>query len=491
MKRKKILKLFMVFTLISLCLFSFLFGVATPLIANAVTITGYSSVLGDLKIDDNFNSENYPSNKKDYSLQVIQIAESTGGELFIYTYQPSALKKQFELTTITISQYVENNAVFKLYDLKLLDSDGVFAKYKVNGIQLKTDMVRFYEITEIHRKFDLDFGDEQPDNGNTTTEVACGISQRWSATTFNGEVYYNLVTFDTIKVEAKRVGFVRYKNSTAPSWIDKDSVDSHYVAFSIGEYDFDDLVEAEVYFDSQLVKTYSDPLVKNKYSDPVSNYVSLKAETKVTINENHTIAWNTNMYEYNEIQTVNEFFSSVNRDLIYEHGIFYSGTATKLSSEVEKEIKGMQYVLRFANTDYSEVHSTAGAYVSNETFTTIENVTILSLTFMKDGDTIKIGVIDNKTNGTGIPDTVNKFLLGFSDLFVDIMKAIGIIFAFIVLGILVSLIVAFKEPIAEFFKTIWGFIVKIFSIIWWVISSPFELFKTSKKKKSKKRKKKN
>ena len=45
--------------------------------------TTYSSVIEDLRKDSNFNFGDYAENPKDYSIQVIQIAESTDGELFI------------------------------------------------------------------------------------------------------------------------------------------------------------------------------------------------------------------------------------------------------------------------------------------------------------------------------------------------------------------------------------------------------------------------
>ena len=41
----------------------------------------YSSPVDDLKIDPDFDESIYPSNEKDYSLQVVQIAESTDGSI--------------------------------------------------------------------------------------------------------------------------------------------------------------------------------------------------------------------------------------------------------------------------------------------------------------------------------------------------------------------------------------------------------------------------
>ena len=46
-----------------------------PLVARAESIT-YSEVLDDLKKDTSFKPENYPTKADDYSLQIIQLAES-------------------------------------------------------------------------------------------------------------------------------------------------------------------------------------------------------------------------------------------------------------------------------------------------------------------------------------------------------------------------------------------------------------------------------
>ena len=67
-------------------------AVQTPLIARAESIE-YSEVLDDLKKDASFQESNYPERPTDYSLNIIQIAESVNKELFVYVYQPSAARK--------------------------------------------------------------------------------------------------------------------------------------------------------------------------------------------------------------------------------------------------------------------------------------------------------------------------------------------------------------------------------------------------------------
>ena len=56
--------------------------------AEASTIV-HSNVLDDLKKDGNFKEADYASDINDHSMHVIQIAESSEKELFIYVYHPS------------------------------------------------------------------------------------------------------------------------------------------------------------------------------------------------------------------------------------------------------------------------------------------------------------------------------------------------------------------------------------------------------------------
>ena len=75
------------------------------------------SVLTDLQKDTAFNIEDYPVNSKDYSLNVIQIAESIDKELYIYVYQPSGVFGSLVASSINIST---NDLNFINYTLCIL-----------------------------------------------------------------------------------------------------------------------------------------------------------------------------------------------------------------------------------------------------------------------------------------------------------------------------------------------------------------------------------
>lgn len=84
--------------LVALAILLVLCTVITAAQSTAITYAAdskvtYSGVLDDLKKDSSFDESFYPVVANDYSLQMIQIAESVNGELFLYVYQPSGQAK--------------------------------------------------------------------------------------------------------------------------------------------------------------------------------------------------------------------------------------------------------------------------------------------------------------------------------------------------------------------------------------------------------------
>ena len=143
--------------------------------------TSYSDVLQDLRTDETFNPEDYPDNKDDNGLQVIQIAESTDRELLVYVYQPAAKTLQLTATSIRISTTGDkDNPKPQDYKLTLLSLSGVFGKYRVDGFGLKNDLVRYYDVICIFRSWNpiLDDGAE---NDNTISEVPDRVGKCFSA----------------------------------------------------------------------------------------------------------------------------------------------------------------------------------------------------------------------------------------------------------------------------------------------------------------------
>lgn len=225
-KRKLHKRFFAVLAVMLLILPLFLTGAAG--VTAFAAETGYTGALEDLQKDENFNVEEYPDNARDYSIKVIQIAESTAGELFIYTYQPSQKTQNLVATEINMS-LTENVDGTRLYSLTLLSCDGVLCKYKVDNFVMVEDIIRYYNITSIYRKWIKDI-DEETGNDNTINAVAFEVGKLWGVLVENGEVHYGCIEIETIEITDKFVGYLR--NWTGVIFGGHKSQDNHYVAFS-------------------------------------------------------------------------------------------------------------------------------------------------------------------------------------------------------------------------------------------------------------------
>ena len=152
-KKCLIALLIALFALIS---FNFFVSVSMSVYADTPNNT---NVLTDLQKDENFKVSDYPDKADDYSIQVIQIAESTAKEFLIYTYQP-AQRTCFMLATCVNMSLSEDVKSTKLYDLEFLSCEGVFCKYKVKDVVVADTDYRYYNITSIYRPWNKDFDDQ-------------------------------------------------------------------------------------------------------------------------------------------------------------------------------------------------------------------------------------------------------------------------------------------------------------------------------------------
>lgn len=385
-KRKQILSCITAIILVICTVFA---AVQMPIVARAEGVV-YSGVLEDLKKDGSFNEGNYPIQADDYSLQIIQLAESVNKELFVYVYQPSGKAKDLKASSINISTTINDDISYHNYKLEYLSSSGVFYKYKVIGLTVKDDSARYYAITSIYRPFDESI-DTQASGGNTVTEKEYAVNKQYCFGEINGKPYVNCVDIETIVVTDKFVGFVRYQDGFK---LYVGACDSHFVAFNTDK-PMDKLLEADVYYTTQ---EYSRSFVvfvgeNETFGDKSDNYAYLKYTDKVEHNGGGLFA---GTYKWDRIQTVEDFIANENKDNIYHGAVIDVNYATKLTDSAMAELQGKKWVLRFAETDYSLITGQG----SNSSFSTIVgDVTILRLKFETDGITYNLGVIDNKQTG--------------------------------------------------------------------------------------------
>lgn len=352
-----------------------------------------SGVLEDLSKDASFNAENYPSAARDYSLQIIQLAESTDKELFVYVYQPSGDKVR--ASSINISTTINDEISFFNYPLELLNFEGTLFKYKVTNFEVKKDPVRYYAISSIYRPFDAGIGDEKSSN-NTINEVNYAVNRQYCFGEINGKPYVSCVDIETIVITDKFVGFVRYKDGFK---LYVGACDSHFVAFNTDK-PIDKLLEADVYYTSQPYSwLFAIGVGQNEtFGEKKDNYAYLKYTDKV---EHTGDGFFAGTYKWDRIQTVDDFINGENRENVYHGAVLDVKVSSKLTDEALNELKGKKWVLRFVETNYT---LSSGANGSTSTKSTlIGNVTILRLKFETDGITYNLGVIDNKQTGSTEP----------------------------------------------------------------------------------------
>ena len=379
--------------IILICLFSFL---SIPNITYATSAdTSYSSVLEDLQKDESFHIDDYPVIENDYSLDVIQIAESSNDELFVYVYQPKA-DNDILATSINISTGIDENLSYVNYKLQKIDSYQTLFKYKVIGFEVLDIETRYYDISSIFRLW-IDGVDLEVGNDNTVSEVAFEVSKLYTVVTFENNVYYYCSDTEVVEIVGKYVGFIRY--TTVINWTGK-ACDSHFVAFST-DYDIDSLYEIEI---SYITRTYK----KTTDNQILGGGTSLGGTTTYEYGENEThnetyysddqvevevgLIFKT-QYTWDRILSVNDFKSSLE-----DSGIV-------LSSSAESGLSDKQWVLSFYESDYKKWADSIGtvALYDYETGVNVMDVTILRLKFETDGVVYNLGVVDNKQTGSEDP----------------------------------------------------------------------------------------
>lgn len=432
----------------------------TPLVARAESIT-YSGVMEDLKKDTSFKPENYPTKADDYSLQVIQLAESVNKELFVYVYQPSGKTKNFKASSINISTTINDSISYLNYKLELLNSSGVFYKYKVKGLTVKNESVRYYAISSIYRPFDESI-DKQASGGNTVTEVNYAVNKQYCFGEINGKPYVNCVDIETIVVTDKFVGFVRYPDGFK---LYVGACDSHFVAFNTNK-PMDKLLEADVYYTTQEYSSSWAAFVgeNETFGDKADKYAYLKYTDKVEHTGGGLFA---GTYKWDRIQTVDDFIKNEDCEQIFSGAVIDVKISSKLTDAALNELKGKKWVLRFAETDYT-FWSGQGTYGSFSTL--VGDVTILRLKFETDGITYNLGVIDNKQSGSKDPSNE-------TDIDISLNKRGKMILYLLMLILLIILL----APILPY----------VLQAIIWIISLPFKgisaAVKSTKRRRAEKR----
>lgn len=389
---------------------------ALPLTVVYAATETYSNVLDDLKIDPNFHAEDYPEISGDFSLQVIQLAESTDGELLVYVYQPSGQAARFEASSINISTETGDNPRWKNYGLKFIGAEGVFFKYSVINLKVKDTPSRCYDVSSIYRPFNAAY-DKLTEN--KVTDKAYAVGQLWTAKTENGKILYHMETRETIEIINPFSAYCRYDNGFK-FYLDK--CDAHFIAFTTNRQ-IDKLMEADVsYHATEVSESFAMGIsyntIINKEWDDIK---TVKAGQKVATNPD---GWFGKKYEWERIESAEEFIKK-----------------ETLSDEAKKEISKCKYVLRFLETTYTQI---GDLKMKNETYTRLTEVTILRLKFVTDGVTYNLGAVCNKINEMERPvnsPTIPSFWEWLSNLTGLPIWALKLILACIIIIIILPILI--------------------------------------------------
>ncbi len=360
----------------------------TAVSARAET-SNFSSVLADLQKDSNFNFADYPENSKDYSIQVIQIAESETGNLYLYTYQPCQNTLPLVATQINLS-LSETADETRIYGLKQVSTWGVFCKYEIESVKVSSAAMRYYNITSIYREFNKDI-DNGSDNGNITNEKAYGVGQCWKVTLQGETLTYEMLKVETVEIINPFTSYIRRKKNQSANYSFQDN---YYVAFSTNR-NIDELLSATVeyriqdyFYKENNVLGFGDTAFWDKST--FSNERQMQKDVYCDeVNELQQDGFNLfGIFDLNKKFSWKRIQSSA--DFVQNAGA---------SASDNEQIKKLQWVLMFDETSAYRYESGGLIARYEETGQIIDRVTILRLEFVEDGITYNLGAVS---------DTVSK-----------------------------------------------------------------------------------
>lgn len=441
------------------------------------TENGVSNVLDDLKKDESFDTANYPSIVDDYSVQVIQIAETTDKELLVYVYQPAHDTIDLTASFISISKTVYGNEVWYRYNLTLLDSENVFDKYRVEDFILEDGTVRYYNISAIYRPYNSTI-DGETNASSPTDNIAYEVGQQWKACTVDGNITYSMMTTETITLTNQWCGHIQYSNGYFGDVL-LSNCDAWFFVLK-ADMRIDRLMEADV--------TYS----WTSYQYKVNYLTGVETTTSIKTVDNEFVSltdaqqggteadgWFGHKWEWNRIVSISDFLSDVGDNLTDD-------CKSHLSSS---EFNG-GWVLRFTETrneSYtieSPVNGTTMQTAYYHDYTDISNVAVLRLKFLTDGKVYNLGVVSSSVNpdnfpdgeydvGDGIKENLNDIFNSIKDFFNNMFENVKTFFQKLltIIGIVFGIVIFFA-----LFPYIWKFLI-------WLITLPFKLLEKLFKKK--------
>ena len=452
--------------IVSMCLFFLISGIVCPTSVQAETASTYTSVMDDLKKDKNFNVEDYPAMTLAYykeinsdlsmlndqeSMEIIQIAESNKGELFLYVYQPTDSQLNLTANSILMScEYTSdgnNIQGLEIYYLELISTSTVFDKYKVKNFTVSTDEYRYYNIVTLYRDYTpaidtIAGGTEEEGN-----EKGVKVAQQWCVYSENGNVVYEKGLFKTVEVKITFTGSIRLENGIQflPNFGGNfKECDAWFVVFNVEDYIVSRIYDADLVYRKRHTYDYTFNPTGNEGIVPQEEW---SEDIKITLKETDTVTfegegWFAKDYKWNRICRASDFLLNFEKQ------------EADLEDNVKEELKLGQWVFAFLETDYYFRNYNTIQY---HDYTDISKVTVIRMHFLDIlGREYNLGVVSDRVNPDSIPDGKGG---GFN--YLKIQQILAIICLLILLFILQTT----------------GILPLLGKLFIWIISLPFKFLK--------------
>lgn len=442
----------------------------SPLSVNA-SENDNNMVIQDLTSDPNFNINDYSTIANDYSLYVIQLAESKNNTLVVYVYQPSHYSKDLIASHIDISYgFSQNGADLDphIYELELLSTEGVFDKYLVKGFDVNVDdLYRYYNIVSIYRKFDIDI--DNLDDGLIDRKKVYGVGQQWCCYTVNEITHYEMGKFTYLDVESVFCDFIHLRDGFTINdiWLKNNDCYAWLYIFNpkniiCNDGTFKDVNIKHIYngklsYDIRKVRELRANGGKNLTYGDWTTEESILTDTDVMTFKGNGLG--SKEYSWNRIMSCADYKKALENNKV------------DISDELNSYLSNNDYyVFSFLETDYMN----DGGNVICLDYYEVANTSLLRLNFLDTSNKIyDLGVVsdmisaDNKPGGYG-GNVFDDFLFSVGNWFEKLFAILGLIVLVIVLMFLSNLLTPFMTILKEIWKAIKYVLSIPFKIVKWV-----------------------
>lgn len=476
----------------------------------------YSSASEDLQKDPSFIVSDFSyysktnfdqinnDNNSDNDLEVvnlIHIGEGKNGQFFIYTYEPLVNEINCPLLTIRFSTGLGSKN-YREYDLQLVSDEGYLRKYLVKNYSVSYASERYYNITEIERVFNSVIDGDSYDGNTTITSKAIQVGQTWYCTKIDGELIYQMEKLNIVSIEPVLTGFVHYDDGfRLGDLVNAESaIRSHFIAFSIENYDVEKIYDADIEWKQRKVGYY----YQDNLKDPIT-FIKDLFSGKFETNEIKESFYFPEGEEFKECEkTISNELNGVKyegkglfgRTYLWTRIVDYDGfnsmlenNSATLSSAFQDKINSVinadkkVFFFSFAETEFTfwnSVNQSTNGFVTGSTYSSTyyetTDVDVVRIHFLSEGQSYNLGVVSDKTKEDQKADAWAE---GLSfDMFEDFKAQMEEFLekAVIVVGAIALIcVLSFISPLMTVVKFIWNIIVHIILLIWSILTLPFKI----------------